>query len=462
MIKIEKWCCKLKSILLLLLFGSLAFSNSLPMVNAIINSFTLYSCGCSLWLGEQVSGCHNSTHQSDDVYHVFKSDYWLYEPLGPSGIGYYYSKISYNFSISGIPLRSIISIEVVGEAHRGVPSAVSTLSIYDYYYGRWDIIGSYGTNDSNITWTTTQNITHYIDSDTKALRLQWYLKTPNLSHLYIDYQHVRISAEIDRWAVIVCGGAAGGPEQEDLVNATKLAYRTLLGLGYDHENIYYLSVINDTDADGDGQNDVDEYASKDSVEAAITDWLVNHSDSRDVDMLYVASHGGKFEYDEITAGYFVLDSNGNGEIDMVGWPPSPVPEERIMDSVMASWIDQVTYATFCFVIEACYSGTFINDVSDSNNRIVISSTTEDKGAMNDTVAKDIPCFTFFTSLDHGSSIGEAFNDGWQRVQDQWGNTQSQYDPLLDDNGDGEGRIGPVPHSHDDPPRDGELAMDTWP
>lgn len=271
--------------------------------------------------------------------------------------------------------------------------------------------------------------------------------------------------EIQKWGVIICGGSAYGDEQEDLVNATILAFRTLLQHGYSHETIYYLSVVNYTDADGDGQNDVDAYASKQNVLEAITGWLVNHSDFDSMCFIYIASHGGTLSYepDGTVIGYFVLDSDGNGYIDYKGG--LPVDNERVMDSEIAYWTNQLTYGTLAIVIEACFSGSFIDNLSNPNYRIVITSTTQDKGAMNDTIVKDIPCFTygFFISLNEGNSIGEAFNDGWQRVQDQWGNTALQYDPLLDDNGDGEGRVGPVPHwEEDEPPRDGELAIYTWP
>lgn len=169
----------------LLAVGSALYASSVPAVEAAEESFVLTSRGYSLWLGTLISGYNSDTHKSDDIYHEFESNYWMYEPQGGSGygIGYYYTRVSYNFSTSGIPPGSIVSIEVVGEAHRDAYSAIATLSIYNYHFGLWEQIGTYGTSDSNIVWSTSENVNYYLDSETREMKLEWYLKT----HLQAAY-----------------------------------------------------------------------------------------------------------------------------------------------------------------------------------------------------------------------------------------------------------------------------------
>ncbi len=239
---------------------------------------------------------------------------------------------------------------------------------------------------------------------------------------------------IQTWAVLVCGGSSGGSQQEDFENQIAEAYNTLLSRAYDSDHIYYLDIIYPRDVTGDSVNDVDARSSKVNVEHAITTWLGSHSDDNDVCFLYLVNHGGN-------GGYFYLDSNGDGDLND--------PDDYIRDYEVASWIAQVEYGELIFVLEACFAGDFIDDLSQTG-RIIACSTDGNHYAWPDP-GTDWPAFshTFFPRLESMDSIGEAFNVAYQHVRQV---RPYQY-PILDDNGDGVGHYGPLPNGGD-----GNLAL----
>lgn len=231
-----------------------------------------------------------------------------------------------------------------------------------------------------------------------------------------------------RWAVIVCGGCAGGPQQEDFENQIAETYTTLLSLGFSSADIYYLDIITPRDVTGDGVNDVDAYSSKSNVQYAITSWLKSRSDSNDLCFVYLVNHGGD-------GGYFYLDSNNDGDIGD--------PGDYIRDYELDSWLDQVTYNILVFVLEACYSGDFIDNLSQAS-RIVVTSADGDHPAGPDP-GTDWPAFshTFIPNLV-SHCVSDAFNIASAHVE----NVRPDQNPLLDDNGDGIGHEGPLPNGND--------------
>jgi len=239
----------------------------------------------------------------------------------------------------------------------------------------------------------------------------------------------------NRWAVIVCGGGRLENQQEDFENEIDETYRTLLSLGFTSTSIYYLNVITPRDANGDGINDVDAYASKTNVQSAITSWLKSKSGSNDLCFIYLVNHG-------MDGGYFFLDSNNNGYINITD------PNEYIRPNELDSWLDQVTYNVLFCTIEACFSGDFIPNLSQTN-RIIVTSCDGDHPAYPDP-GTDWPAFshTFIPQLI-GHTVGNAFNTAYTHVEtvvpSYYGD--HQY-PLLDDNGDGVGHRGSLPNGND--------------
>ncbi len=252
---------------------------------------------------------------------------------------------------------------------------------------------------------------------------------------------------VQTWAVILSGGYLNepspgiGPRPQDCFeNQIAETYRTLQTRGYDADNIFYLDLIYPRDVTGDGQNDVDLVASEDNMEYAITNWLAGSSDSNDICFIYLVNHGGD-------GGYFGVDSNGDGDLN------TSDPEESIRDYEIAGWIDQVDFGELIFVIEACFSGDFIDNLSGAN-RIIVTSCNCSEYAWSEIVEDEhgnlyfnpYPAFShpFFQRLKVKDSLGEAFNSTFEssfyiRIGGQH--------PLLDDNGDEIGH-GPIPSEGD--------------
>lgn len=226
-------------------------------------------------------------------------------------------------------------------------------------------------------------------------------------------------SSIQAWAVLVCGGSSGGSQQEDFENAISEAYSTLRNRAYTADHIYYLDIINPRDVTGDGVNDVNATSTKANVQYAITTWLVSHSDDNDICFLYFVNHGAD-------GGLFYI----NGEY--------------IHDYEMANWLATVRCGKLVFVMDACYAGDFIDNLSRAN-RITACSTDGDHEAGPDP-GTDWPAFshTFFPRLRNMDSVGDAFNTAYQHVRQ----VNSYQYPILDDNGDTVGHYGPLPNGND--------------
>jgi hypothetical protein len=250
-------------------------------------------------------------------------------------------------------------------------------------------------------------------------------------------------SSIQTWAVIVCGGALHANMQICFDNQIAEVYRILLERKYGEDHIFYLDITYPRDVTNDGENDVDLVSSSANVQYAITNWLKSHSDSNDVCFIYLADHGDD-------GGKFAIDNNGDGYLN---WSD---PSEFLYDYEIASWVDEVECGELIIVIEACYAGDFIDDLTGPS-RIIVTSTDGEHPAIQRTVYdehglqfENWPEFSyvFFQELAAKKSIGEAFNATFACMQISAGN---QF-PQLDDNGDGVGH-GPIPSGGD-----GDLAL----
>jgi hypothetical protein len=194
----------------------------------------------------------------------------------------------------------------------------------------------------------------------------------------------------NRWAVIVDGGTIGGSQQEDFDQQTEEAYTVIMNRGYTEERICLLTPYNDFDADNDGDNDQTRVATKANVQWAIETWL-DASGEDDRVFIYFVNHGSP---------------EGFGTSD--GY---------LLAADVGGWIDGVVADKLVFVIEACYSGTWEDDVS-AVDRIFISSADDNELAGPDPYLTDWPVFShsFFTRLSFlGESVETAFAYAYDHV-----------------------------------------------
>ncbi len=216
--------------------------------------------------------------------------------------------------------------------------------------------------------------------------------------------------------VIVAGNDDQFTLQDNILYAANLAYRTFRSGGIPKDQIRYLSAIDDvsrTDADGDGVSDVYTTSTSANVEAALTEWAVNLTDSTTPFYLYLVDHGL----------VNVFKSHGN--------------EDTVRAADLDGWLSTLesTGTPVSVIYEACHSGSFIDGLQEISapGRVVIAST----GRQND--AYPIPgrgayfSDAFFTALGQSQDLYTSFQWGLEAVTE---NAQLWQTPWLDDNGNG--------------------------
>ncbi len=246
------------------------------------------------------------------------------------------------------------------------------------------------------------------------------------------------------YALIVQGKL---PNNEGLASHDKTTdriYQTLVKRGFEPANIHYLNY----DA---SQQNVNGVPSKQAVRDFIENQLPNKANSVAAPIyLFMVDHGSPnlFHIGDETIGAVELDqwvTTMEGKLS-----PASLDEDRFL------------------VYGACYSGSFIPEVSGPG-RIIVSSAAADeesyKGAQESDGIRVGEYFIeeFLKQLERGNSFKGAFNvatgltELYTRVSDDRSSSNRYLDraaqhPLLDDNGDGTGS-----NFLDDNSADGEAS-----
>jgi hypothetical protein len=207
--------------------------------------------------------------------------------------------------------------------------------------------------------------------------------------------------------VIIVAGGGDYPgnaiaDQTGLLGA--YACKALKRRGYESGDILYLSAFGPVDpgdssrpfrdADGDGLNDVDDWASLDSLEQAMTGPF--------------AQNAGRL--------LILLMDHGHRTNSMMSFRVNET--QVVLSTTLDSWLDSLQNdfpVDVTLVVDCCYSGRITEDCGqapEGRKRIVISSTS------NDAVAVFLPppdltsfTFSFLSSAYMGNSIGEAWRAG---------------------------------------------------
>jgi len=217
----------------------------------------------------------------------------------------------------------------------------------------------------------------------------------------------------DAWIII--GGDRSDHHLSYLVQRTmEWVYDALLALGYTDDLIYYLV----SDYEKDNTTREDGVTSRDSIHDAITYWARGKVPANGVLGIYMHDHGGE-----------------NGM--------AIAPDGNYIAFQMDMDLDQFTTSSGCdriFIIyEACYAGSFIDELSQSN-RIILASTDPWHSGFWSPISPYLSIFgeAFFTSIQAGNSMGKAFCDAAADVI-ALGYGQDQF-PCIDDNHDDVGHM----------------------
>ncbi len=228
-----------------------------------------------------------------------------------------------------------------------------------------------------------------------------------------------------KFAILVCGGEIGGNMQDSFYNNAGTIYKSLLDTNYTDDTIVYLNV--ESTHSIRGKDRVDGISCQQNLKKSI-EWVGTYSDSNDQILIYLINHG--------------LGIFGAGYIQLNAW-------NNLWDDELADILNDANliYDVLICIIEACYSGSFIGELSGSD-RIIITSTNSHTRAWGTDIGGRFS-LPFFGNLTEGDSFRDAFQDAVLDVE-YWNSKRSGFEipyiwengqyPLLDDNGDEEGHM----------------------
>ncbi|MBT6247162.1 MAG: tandem-95 repeat protein [Gammaproteobacteria bacterium] len=210
-------------------------------------------------------------------------------------------------------------------------------------------------------------------------------------------------------AIVVVGGPVdnGNLLWSATAKVAQHAYRALLYQGFQKDEIQVLSPTMELDMDGNGEfDDVDDIASNDSIEHAITQWAADAGDL----LVYLTGHGGTHRF-QVQLGGEILEADN---LDL--------------------WLDQFQQATggrAVVIYDACRSGSFLSSLiaPAGLDRVVMTSSSGQQPAWFINQGSVSFSYQFWSAVFGKANLIEAFLQGQAMMR--------HYQvALIDTNGDG--------------------------
>ena len=232
-------------------------------------------------------------------------------------------------------------------------------------------------------------------------------------------------------AVILAGRKPNDSLWETTNNIANYCYRTLRGVGYSKENIYYMNPVPGQDVDGNGNfsDDIDAESSLSAVDSALTDFSTDASSL----FIFMVDHGF---------------ANTGGELGRIQCNETEMLYASRVDEYLDELQKDEGVTTITLVTECCHAGAFLRecgDAAEEYSRIVISSTGTDQASVLSGNGLISFSWNFLNDLHGLHSVGESFSraaSGMSRFQsagmDDTGD--GKYMPELD--GDIAGKVFP--------------------
>jgi len=180
---------------------------------------------------------------------------------------------------------------------------------------------------------------------------------------------------------------------------------------------------------------VDATANKSNLNQSITQWAKNNCTPGGKLTIYITSHGGN-------------NSTPNDTTDDY----LQIGPDRVSGQELKAWIDE--YRSACpgsqviIVIDACHSGSFIDDLSGPNTTVITASA-PCKPSYGDECYGSVFSQPFWKNITDNATLPQAFANASKAV-DKNNKLPPVTDqtPLYDDNGDGVGHPAPLPNGSD--------------
>jgi hypothetical protein len=281
----------------------------------------------------------------------------------------------------------------------------------------------------------------------------------------------------ERYAVLFSGGYNNTYNYIRYWNDLKFMYSTLVNtLGFPAENIVVLY------ADGTAEDTdmpVDFAATQANLETAF-DNLQNASEDIDTIFVFTTNHGGGFELnntadpinggeydanndeqgDNIDEQVFQMDLNGDGDkSDLIAWDEILYDwGGDILDDDFGDMLEDLQFSTMIIVMEQCFSGGLILDMSLGSDQIIISAAGEYEPSWAMTGGSyDEFSYHFTSALNHADPDGNPVdadydNDGEVTIVEAFNyavaNDSRNETPQYEDSGEGKPSTGNMPSGKD--------------
>ena len=293
-----------------------------------------------------------------------------------------------------------------------------------------------------------------------------------------------LTPDTTRFAILFSGGLNSANNHIRYWNDLKFMYKTLIGtLGFSKNNIAVLY------ADGkarDTDMPVNYKATKANLQIVFS-LLRQHSAPNDFIFFFTTNHGGGFEKSNTSAPLGVgssflyhrgqwdadgdepndllsesdynLDLNGDGDkVDTVSWDEELCTwGGEIYDDVFHNMVGNLKFSRMVTVMEQCFSGGLIHDMSQGGNRIIISAAGEYEPSWAMPPSYEYNEFSYYftcaiNKADHqGNTINaDSDNNGHVSLVEAFNYARSKdtrsETPWYEDNGDGLPHSGAMPAS----------------
>lgn len=274
--------------------------------------------------------------------------------------------------------------------------------------------------------------------------LTWY--TPGISICELNpilCEKIGTTIKLDEYALLYSGGCNASNNHSRYWNDLKFMYLTLINV-YDYDPDH-IKVVYANGTAADSEMPVDFAATTNGLQDAF-DELETEVDFNDKLFVFTTNHGGGYNTGDSKNHGGLTDSDGD-EVDVYGYDETMCRynSNLLSDDTFATLIDGIAAGQMIIVLEPCFSGGFLRDLS-AENRVIISAANEFQFSYSHAGgAYDEFSYHFTSAVNGNDPDGNTIdadddNDGRVTILEAFNyaktNDVKPESPQYEDNGDG--------------------------